>query len=107
MNTRQKIGLGIIAPLFAFAVGHTVVNKINMNNEKTKMEVLPDISNALEMQDKNAVAVFRAEQNILNSVKCGQATQKDLKERINVFEQNQTHEFEQIMKELKATEKKQ
>lgn len=31
MNVRTKIGLGIIAPLFTLAVGHTVINKINMN----------------------------------------------------------------------------
>lgn len=64
MNIKQKIGLGVITPLFAFAVGHTVLNKINTNKE-TKTEVLPDITNALEIQDKNAAAVFKAEQNLV------------------------------------------
>ena len=67
MNIRQKVGLGIITPLFVFAVGHTVFNKINTNKE-TKTEVLPDITNALELQDKNAAAVFKAEQNLLKEI---------------------------------------
>ena len=35
MDIRQKIGLGIMGPLFAIAVGHTIVNKINSNVENT------------------------------------------------------------------------
>ena len=69
MNIKQKIGLGIITPLFTLAVGHTVLNKINTGKEAAKTEVFPDdIINALEMQDKNAAAVFKAEQNLLKEI---------------------------------------
>lgn len=68
MNIRQKVGLGIIAPLFTLSVGHTVLHKINTNKETVKVEVMPDITSTLKMQDKNAAAVFKAEQNLLKEI---------------------------------------
>ena len=68
MNIRQKVGLGIMAPLFTLAVGHTVLNKINSQKETAKTEVIPDITNQLEMHDKNATSVFKAEQNLLKEI---------------------------------------
>lgn len=43
MNTRQKISLGILAPLFGYAVGHTILNKISMNSPtQADKEVIED-----------------------------------------------------------------
>ena len=65
MNVRQKVGLYIMVPAFVLAVGHTVINKINMNKEAAKTEVLPDITDALKMKSKEAATVFKAQQELL------------------------------------------
>lgn len=67
-----------MVPAFVLAVGHTVINKINMNKEAAKTEVLPDITNALEMKSKEAATVFKAEQEILNNIKKNNSTIKDI-----------------------------
>ena len=39
MNIRQKTSLYILAPLLTYAVGHTVLQKINLENQKNKIEI--------------------------------------------------------------------
>lgn len=87
MNVRQKIGLGIVTPLFVLAVGHTIVNKINTNkDEKIEQNALPNITDALNIQSKEAATVFKAEQEILNKIKEGNSTIEDIP--INELELN-------------------
>ena len=68
----------IMAPLFAFAVGHTVVNKINMEKEANNTEALQNMADTLDKQNKQAVALFKAEQEILNKIKDGNTSTEDI-----------------------------
>ena len=49
MNIKQKVGLGIITPLFAYAIGHTAINKINSNNNKAQTETV-NLEDALKKE---------------------------------------------------------
>ena len=44
MNIKQKIGLGVMAPLFAIAVGHTVLQKINKEDNNKREIVTPNLN---------------------------------------------------------------
>ena len=70
MNVKQKIGLGIMTPLFALAVGHTLVNK-NKTDEAKQIEFFTGISDALNEKSKSDTAYFRAAQQIqtVNDIK--------------------------------------
>ena len=83
MNTRQKISLSIIAPIFTFAVAHTVINKIN-NENLTKAE-FHNIDKALKVQSDSVKAKFDAEQKIFNNFRSSEGSTQDYEEKIKMF----------------------
>ena len=68
MNIKQKVGLGIITPLFAYAIGHTAINKINSNNNKAQTETV-NLEDALKKESNMQASIFKAEQELAESQK--------------------------------------
>ena len=62
MLEMKKIGLYVIPTLFAFAVGHTIYNKINVNKNNTAVADLSKIQEALDAQSESDTAFFKAQQ---------------------------------------------
>ena len=69
MNTKQKVGLSIIVPLFAIAAGHTIVNKINQQKQQEHEKILMynDIDLAISKMSLAKEAEFKARQNVLKN----------------------------------------
>lgn len=66
MNIRQKVGLGIITPLFVFAVGHTAINKINQQKqaEREYLDFHHNIDLAISKMSMAKDAEFKAKLNM-------------------------------------------
>ena len=79
MNVRQKIGLGIIAPLFAFAIGHTAINKINQQKqaEREYLDFHHNIDLAISKMSKAKDAEFKAKLN-MDSTKVSDTMAKEI-----------------------------
>ena len=110
MNVKQKIGLGIIAPMFALAVGHTVINKVNANKEIAKTEIV-NSDNTSRIQSNAASAEFKASKNIkteldtLNKLLNESFNQydKDVKTLNNITKKIANHEsFNRYDKDVKT-----
>ena len=77
MNVRQKIGLGIMAPMFAFALGHTVVNKIYSDKEAEKIENYSERIKSLKALSDTSSAEFKAKLN-MDSTKVSDTMAKEI-----------------------------
>lgn len=104
MNVKQKIGLGIVAPLFAFAVGHTVINKINQQKqaEQEYLDFHHNIDLAISKMSLAKDAEFKAKLN-MDSL---EMTSEQAKELIDLIQKPENKELSQkvtndIMKYLK------
>ena len=79
MNVRQKIGLGIVTPLFVFAVGHTAMSKINQQQKQKEHEYAEKKANwdALNKMSLAKDAEFKAKLN-MDSVEMSSEQAKEL-----------------------------
>ena len=76
MNVKQKIGLGIVTPLFAFAVGHTVINKMYPNKAEKIENYSEKIKNLKALSDSSS-AEFKATLN-MDSTKVSDTMAKEI-----------------------------
>lgn len=87
MNVKQKISLGIIAPMFAFAIGHTAINKINQQKQ-TEQEYLDFCNNvdvAISKMSMAKDAEFKAKLNMDST----DVTSEQAKELIELIQKNE------------------
>ena len=70
MNIRQKVGLGIMAPLFALAAGTTICQNTNKNNVQQNIEVV-DNTQLEVLKNNDAYDTYAKQQAILNEFKIG------------------------------------